>query len=73
MSATASDQQQLDILDRLAVLSEVDSDLQCVITRIANRAKTDDEGDDVRLLIQCRSHIARLHRLTAAGHKNGRY
>lgn len=72
MSGTPEQAAQLAILDRLAILSELDGDLQAVITRIANRARTNDEGDDVRLLIQCRGHLARYRNLVAACHQNRR-
>ena len=72
MGATPEDRNQLDILDRLAVLSDIDGTLRDVITRLANRAKTDDEGDDVKLLILCRGRIADYHDLVAQCHRNGR-
>ena len=72
MSATPKDRAQLDILDRVAVLIDIDEDLQCVITRIANRAKTDEEGDDVRKLIHCRSRLVDYRTLEAAQHRSRR-
>lgn len=72
MAATPEQQRQLDVLDRLAVLVDVDSDLQSVITRLANRARTDDEGDDVALLIHCRSRLSDYRKLVAAYHKDHR-
>lgn len=70
MGATQEQAQQLAILDRLAILQDLDEDLQAVITRIANRALTDAEGDDITLLIQCRNHVRRYKALVARCHKD---
>lgn len=72
MGGTASQKEQLDVLDRLAILTDLDEDLQAVITRLANRARTDDEGDDVKQLIQCRSHVKRYQALVAKCHNDCR-
>jgi hypothetical protein len=72
MGATADQACQLAVLDRLAVLTDLDNDLQAVITRIANRALTDAEGDDVTLLIQCRGHLQRYRAIVAACHNDCR-
>lgn len=72
MSGTPKQICQLRVLDRLAVLTDLDHDLQAVITRLAQRARTDDEGDDVRLLIDCRIGIARYRALVAQCHKDCR-
>lgn len=72
MGATADQACQLAVLDRLAVLSDLDGDLQAVITRIANRALTDAEGDDICILIQCREHVRRYRALVARCHKDCR-
>ena len=72
MVATPEQAQQLAVLDRLAVLADVDSDLRAVITRLANRARTDDEGDDVALLIRCRSRLSDYRKLVATYHKDQR-
>lgn len=72
MVATPEQAQQLAVLDRLAVLADVDSDLRAVITRLANRARTDDEGDDVALLIRCRSRLSDYRKLVATYHKDHR-
>lgn len=68
MSATTEQRKLLDLLDICAILADVQRDLRDVITRIANRAKTADEADDLRILIDCRrnietaqTHITRLH------------
>lgn len=72
MGGTTEQIAQLDVLDRLAVLRDIDEDLQAVITRLANRAKTDDEGDDVKVLIHCRGRLKRYSELVANCHKDGR-
>jgi hypothetical protein len=68
MAATVEQRQLLDVLDVCAVLADVGGELRAVITRIANRAKTADEADDLRILIGCRRKVevardgvARLH------------
>ena len=68
MSATREQRRLLDVLDVCALLADASGDLRAVITRLANRAKTLDEADDIRLLIgvrgsidQARTSIAALH------------
>lgn len=68
MSATPEQQAKLDVLEALAMLAGVQGDLRDVITRIANRARSANEADDLRILIACRHNvevaqasIARLH------------
>jgi hypothetical protein len=70
MVATPEQAQQLAVLDRLAVLVDVDGDLQAVITRLANRARTDEEGNDVALLIRCRGRLREYRALVARCHKD---
>lgn len=59
MSATNEQRRLLDMLDVAALLADVSGDLRAVITRIANRAKTADEADDLRMLIGCRGSVER--------------
>ena len=68
MSGTPNQRRLLDLLDICALLVDIQDDLRAVITRIANRAKTADEADDLRTLINCRrnaeiarNRIAKLH------------
>lgn len=68
MTATREQRRLLDLLDVCGVLADVQGDLRDVITRIANRAKTADEADDLAILIGARAnleraqgYIARLH------------
>jgi len=72
MSAIPEQACQLAVLDRLAVLSELDAEIQGLITRIANRAKTDAEGDDVNQLIRMRGVIDRYRVLVAQCHNDCR-
>ena len=59
MGATGEQRRLLDVLDVAALLADVSGELRAVITRIANRAKTADEADDLRMLIGCRGSVER--------------
>lgn len=68
MSATREQRQLLDVLDVAALLADVSGDLRAVITRIANRAKTVDEADDLRVLIGVRGEVERAKTAVARLH-----
>lgn len=72
MSATPEQRRLLDVLDVAALLADVSGELRAVITRIANRAKTADEADDLRLLIGCRGQVERARAAVARLHPDGR-
>ncbi len=63
---------QLDVLDALAVLAGLDAELQATATRIANRARTNAEADDVRSLIRSRATVRRLRDAVARLHQDCR-
>jgi hypothetical protein len=68
MGATDKQQLLLDVLDVCALLADVGRDLRDVITRLANRAKTADEADDLRLLIGARGKVERAKDAVAKLH-----
>lgn len=68
MGATEGQRRLLDVLDVCALLADVSGDLRCVITRVANRAKTVDEADDLRLLIGVRGQVERARAAVARLH-----
>ena len=68
MSATAEQRRLLDVLDVCALLADVSGDLRAVITRVANRAKTVDEADDLRALIGVRGEVERARVAVARLH-----
>lgn len=72
MTATAEQRGRLDLLDLVALLSDVGDELRAVITRIANRARTADEADDLKVLIRCRGRLGQAQAQVAAGHPDGR-
>lgn len=72
MTATTSQRRLLTVLDAAAILAGVRDDLRSVITRIANRARTADEADDLRTLIACRSDLERLQPIVAGLHPDHR-
>ena len=72
MSATPDQRELLDVLDELAMLTGIEQDLRDVATRIANRARTLNEADDVRMLIVCRSKIAAYKARVQRRHPDGR-
>jgi len=72
MTATAKQRRLLTILDAAAVLVGVADDLRAVITRIANRARTADEADDLHTLINCRREVERVLPVVAALHPDAR-
>lgn len=72
MVATREQRKLLDLLDICAALADIDGDLRAVITRIANRAKTVDEADDLRVLIGVRGEVERAKAAVARLHPDGR-
>ena len=72
MSATAEQQRNLATCDELAFLVAVDEYLQVLATRIANRGRTLDEADDVHILMELRSEVARRKWNVASRHPDGR-
>lgn len=72
MTATANQRRLLTILDADAILVGIRDDLRAVITRIANRARTADEADDLRTLIGARSEIERVLPVIAGLHPDHR-
>lgn len=72
MSATPAQRELLDVLDELALLTGIEQDLRDVATRIANRARTLNEADDLRLLIACRAKVATYKAFVARRHPDGR-
>lgn len=72
MSAPAQTQCLLDICDELAFITGIDADIRDVATRIANRGRTRDEADDVKLLIECRGKLAQYKTFVASHHPDGR-
>ena len=72
MAATGEQRRLLDLLDVCGLLADVTGDLRCVITRIANRAKTADEADDLRILIGVRGEVERARVAVARLHPDGR-
>ena len=61
-----------DVLDTDALLVDVLSDLRAVTTRIANRARMNDEADDIRLLIGCTRTVLEVQRRVLQHHPNRR-
>ena len=59
-------------LDDDALLVGVMDELRAVITRLANRAMTHDEADDIRTLIACRKELRELQRRILANHPDRR-
>ena len=72
MTATANQRRLLTILDADAILVGIRNDLRAVITRIANRARTADEADDLRTLINCRGELERVLPVIAGLHPDHR-
>lgn len=72
MSATPEQRRLLDVLDVAALLADVSGELRAVITRIANRAKTADEADDLRMLIGCRGSVERAKTAVVGLHPDHR-
>lgn len=72
MSATPAQRELLEVLDELALLTGIEQDLRDVATRIANRARTLNEADDVRLLIVCRTKVAAYKAQVARRHPDSR-
>ena len=72
MGATAEQRRLLDVLDVCALLADVSGELRAVITRVANRAKTVDEADDLRALIGVRGEVERARVAVARLHPDHR-
>ena len=68
MAATPKQRSLLDVLDMDAYLLDMEQDVQAVITRSANRARTPDEADDIGILIDVRSRIAALRKCVIRQH-----
>ena len=67
------DQLRLDDVDEvLALLTDMDGELRAVATRIANRARTRDEADDVRTVVNVRATLAQAKAGIAALTRYGR-
>ncbi len=60
MAATASQQRLLNLLDLDAYLLRIEHDVRDVATRLANRGRTPDEGDDVKTLMAVRGRVEAL-------------
>lgn len=69
---TPEQRQQLDVLDALALLADVDQELQATATRMANRARTNAEADDVRSLIRSRATVRTIRDAVARLHQDCR-
>ena len=72
MAAAANAQSWLDVLDEIAFVQDIDADIRAVVTRIANRGRTSDEADDIKLLMACRERIASYKTFLAQHHPNYR-
>lgn len=72
MTATREQRKLLDILDVCGLLADIQSDLRDVITRIANRAKTADEADDLAILIAASTNLAKAQDSIAKLHPDHR-
>lgn len=72
MTATTEQRRLLDVLDVCSLLADTQRDLRDVCTRIANRAKTADEADDLKILIAARSNLAAAQTIIARLHPDHR-
>lgn len=72
MTATHEQRRALDVLDACGLLADAQGDIRDVITRIANRAKTANEADDLRILITVRANLAAAQAIIAALHPDHR-
>ena len=72
MAATNDQRQHLDLLDLDAALLDIEHDLQAVATRLANRGRTPDEGDDVRTLLCARGRLAAARQTIIRQHPDWR-
>lgn len=72
MAPTPEQAWLLAALDLVALYSDVTDDLRAVITRMANRARTADEADDIKLLIRCRRRLDEAKATVAGRHPDGR-
>jgi len=67
------EQSRLDALDEvLALFVGMDTELQAVATRIANRARTRAEADDVRSIVNARATLREARAAITALTKYGR-